>query len=475
MTVINGNAQVSVVNTDPLTRAIARVAELKINPDIATPPAADLLSDTFATLYSGSEVIDNPDPSRAVNKTLLQWVKNNSEWDNMIEVTRGSLPGSIASSEIMHGVLMSDKTLESALKEQEQADKLKQEQEQEQEQADNESDPTLKQNLQNKADKTGELSAAAAARGVAQLEKINPTLKQAIAGQAVKSASDAAEKIDSFCHSWGIDPGSATPAESSEIIKYANDNNKKINDIARVAGRMQGIGSRVSNDRINGSLITRASYTRELSRIFPGEIALLRPDSPPLIRARKIAEFADHGLLGYIDSREKLERGSFICAIDNSGSMRGNNEIIARGLGLGLGRVAIAESRVARLFLFDSRPFADIAVNTDYKKLIEFAGISASGGTSFDLMLDHCIELLRAPDINPAECDLIVISDGECNISPDIYNRISAILTESAVRLWYLCLGYSGKDDPGSLGSLAYKIIEFDDSTAESIAAAIAN
>jgi len=101
---------------------VGSMVEVKLDRPPHSEAEADLVGDTFQTLYQSSPVLEeNPPPSRAVNKALIEWMTKSAEYEPTKAVTQFSIPGSMLSTPIIWAGLTNDETIQDALKQQEQA------------------------------------------------------------------------------------------------------------------------------------------------------------------------------------------------------------------------------------------------------------------------------------------------------------------------------------------------------------------
>ena len=384
-------------------RALGRLTTLSLPSDPEGDPQADLAGDAFFAMYKNAPAFrDEVAPERSVNKTLIDWAQQTQGWEASRANTISNLPAALAASELLWQSLTADDTLKAALEKQRQADEAAQKARADEAAAEGlraagrDADADKVQALANKRQAEAEQLAQEAAEALDDT-KTGGMGHAAVAG-AVKKAGEKAKETAGLMAGWGMGPGSDVRMDPTAALEFIRTNNAKLKRIAELAGRMRGVALQARRERVvHGAIPAAAGLTQDLTRVFPSELAFIRPDAPAMLRAQKIAQFAEGGLLGWRLRGDADKRGPFVAAVDVSGSMRkGGREIVAKAVALGVAQAAKAEGRPYILFTFGSHmdPVCVCASSQDWKAHLEWASYSRGGGTCFDSAITEIMERL---------------------------------------------------------------------------------
>lgn len=200
----------------------------------------------------------------------------------------------------------------------------------------------------------------------------------------------------------------------------------------------------------------------DISRMIPAEAATLgHPVLKYLWHARRI----EHALLTYrvqgvmaerVSSESDVmteverpkpspqaERGPIIVCLDTSGSMHGEPEIVAKAIVLEALRVAHAEKRACYLYSFsgpgDVAEFELQLSEAGLAGLLDFLACSFHGGTDVTEPLRRAHDRLKESAWQRA--DLLLVSDGEFSIPPEIQNLMQPSRNLQKLRVHGLLVG----------------------------------
>jgi len=177
-----------------------------------------------------------------------------------------------------------------------------------------------------------------------------------------------------------------------------------------------------------------------VAKAFPIEMALAATEQGRALFAlkhhQKTLMCKDH------EARVKeLDKGPVIMYIDVSGSMEGESELWSKALACVVAEQCKAEKRDVAIHLFDSRITKSVhlkATDQGNKKLIDFVlGWRTGGGTSFYSVVYHALD--RSSSIKNA--DILMITDGQSNLSDDIAKRLDSLKTSQGVQWNSFCIG----------------------------------
>jgi uncharacterized protein with von Willebrand factor type A (vWA) domain len=188
----------------------------------------------------------------------------------------------------------------------------------------------------------------------------------------------------------------------------------------------------------------------DLDNLLPEEIAeFMDPDTEVLF----LDKFSNKNLLQYdAVSKEPEGRGDVVCVMDESGSMvdckvdYDNDSIrridVARSILFGLACVAKKSNRRLRLIRFDGGAIETTFNSMEEVMMFALEGNVKNGGTSYDNMLTKVMEVMT--EERKKKSDVILISDGEACIDPDILKKYTELKQELSFKCVSLMIGDYG-------------------------------
>jgi len=213
-------------------------------------------------------------------------------------------------------------------------------------------------------------------------------------------------------------------------------------ELAKLYGRLREQAAALQAQQIDRVVLPRGiTLGDDLLNQLPAEYAFLDDLDLELLW---LSRYVDKSLMVYerqTVSKRKLARGDAVVLVDESGSMSGERVQLAKAFAL-LVKQTIEQdaSRSCHLASFSTEihPAHDILL---------WASQQLGGGTSFDMALQYALQVLAERE----NADLVVVTDGEDNVSPDI---AEAILRNKQERGWRLFVVYID-NAPRSLAGLA--------------------
>lgn len=484
---VNALPERSTLKLTPGQRALGKLAHLPLSQEPEGAAQADLAGDAFWELYATEpQVVADVPAERAVNRALLDWMKETHGFEASRSSTQANMPAAITAGALMWDLLTTDEALQEALKQQEEADQQQQRADKFQAQADALETAaqamgvsagagelrTKAADLQQQANAAQQAVDDATARAVASVQQAQGSAYQdaKIASYARQAANKAQETAKAVA-GWGMGPGSSVQTDPRQALEFLKANSGKMQRIAQLAGRLRGFALDARRTRVVPSGVPAVvGMTQDITRVLPTELFLLRPDVPAVVRLNRVGQLLDGGLPGYIPQSSGEARGPFVAAVDVSPSMHGGREIAAKGIALGLAQTARQDGRDYTLYAFSSDP-RTIAVchsRQDWRAHIAWAGDSQRGGTDFDMALNKAIEELEALDAERADC--LFISDGEAGILPATAARWKAFAERTGARLFYVPVGRGGMIDIELLADRTIEVGELDDASSQAVA-----
>jgi hypothetical protein len=283
---------------------------------------------------------------------------------------------------------------------------------------------------------------------------------------AIGQGVEMGEKVGQFLRMWGVDEGDGMMM-SYDQIKLVMDglSSTGVGALTALIGRVHGIASATMRGRFPAQIhVDQAGYTKSIMDMHPAERFKLTDFYPA--RQQAIEDWMKHGLGGVTKTTQAAREGSFICMVDESGSMEheeqgGSREVIAKALALGLARAARENGQEFVLGGFGSQgELTDlIDSRTELNKLLEWATFFFNGGTSFDFALTTMMDIVDGLiEEDKYKSDLLLITDGECSIREEVANRLYDMKQAYGVRLFSLVIGSTGG---AALQDVADEMLEF--------------
>lgn len=453
----------STISLEARDRAFGRYIDLELQ-DVEAPPelissqaANDLASDMFWEYFENTPQpleTEQIRPDRMVNRMLVDWLKKSPSWDGSRMPCISSAAASVAAAGLMYQALMSNKAVQEALKRQKEIEEAEKdseeagnEAEQKEEQGDQEGAAQARKR-QKDAKKRSQKAQGAAQE---QMDKIdNSNLQKAARARAISKAGERGEDVRSFMTGWGQDPAEVHQESIHDIIDLLKKMTKTdVFSLTRLMGRAKEIGiSSKANKSKRGLVVVEDGYTQNLVNIFPSEIAMLRPDSHPLLRAKATGEFADRGLLGMVEGIEEIKSGRLIFAVDESGSMNGDRIVTAKALALGMCQAALENGQSYEVFGFSWQGECPTVNSTQgWQEHLAWCNKFIGGGTDFDSALKLAMEKVEKSGEEASNADIVFITDGEAGVSEDTKKKYLELKKKFGTRLIYLFVGSEGLDD----------------------------
>lgn len=276
------------------------------------------------------------------------------------------------------------------------------------------------------------------------LQQSGSTLRKAIR-QSARAAAQKAEETQETVISWGLDTGAFVNVPPQERITLAElFSTPRFRKLGELIGRLRNLGLSKQREHLRHLSDEIHSITRgdDLARLLPVELAALLHPARRLDFGRRLIE---RQLMEYaLKPRHKDKRGPIIVMIDRSGSMTGYPGEWAAAVGLALLDIARRQRRdfAACYFDTDVDPVFRFPRNTEpsAKDIIAFASVQGGGGTSFEAPLTWALDLqAEADDFKKA--DIVMISDGECEVSDAFLAQLLAAKKARGVRIFSVLIG----------------------------------
>jgi uncharacterized protein with von Willebrand factor type A (vWA) domain len=299
-----------------------------------------------------------------------------------------------------------------------------------------ESKQAQKQALQKKIDELKDAAERAAKVSEARLnqkarmfeDQLRHSDKNELKRMQLRSAQ-LAEEIDRVAqdsHDFSLEFGQGGRLSAGERLELGRRlaRNRKLGELARLVGRFKQDARAIRRKTLDRGVTEAYDIERgsDLGRLIPSELLALHH---PQLRADFHRRLLEGEVLQYrLREDEQKGKGPMVVCIDVSSSMQGDKELWAKAVSLTLMDIARRQRRLFRAVLFSSGPESlkviDLNRERRYQpelpKVIELAEYFPGGGTDFQAPIDAAIELIADKKLKRG--DIIVITDGECQVSP---------------------------------------------------------
>lgn len=290
--------------------------------------------------------------------------------------------------------------------------------------------------------------------------------------QAVSSAAEKAEEVQTILGAWSDAPGDMRKTGANEALLERVRASDTLRDISRYLGRFREI---FAQGRRNGYAYGRGEkYTLELgndlSRALTSELAMLAlPETLPLF-LRKYQS----GQIKQYRRREPIfkGRGDIICCLDESGSTSGELAAWGKAVAMVLLEIAQSEGRKFALVHFSGpgRFQSDVFLpgQTSIEDKLRAAETFLDGGTDFKTPLSEAVRLMREDGFENA--DIVFITDGECELPESCVEELHAAQAELRFTVTGVLLDQGNAGMEFSLRSFCQSIYRTSELTGNQIA-----
>lgn len=470
---------VGVVKTTPMDRALGRsiiiddhVVLADQNPSLkifgVLPIFRDLLGDAFFSYYlNDPEFVDRDDllPEYRISQMLLAWMSEQPDSQSAKLLTTSSAPASVAAAMFAWRAMMSDEAFEAIrnairdleemrreINEQRAQEKAEDdyderhsrsnespEEEPEPEEQDGGGQSEQQSGGQQEQEQQG--SGSQPQRKSEQMQEeyenkaksveksIENMMDNPIANgamrQTARDSRDKMEKLAAVAKAWGLEIGDMGVVDMTAILALYEQNSRFIDRLSDLIGRSE-VTSVSALERVRETYVgtpSKISLTQDLSKVLPFESLLLSEMSPHIIRTQQVIDWANQGLLGWIDESEGKTQGSFVAYVDGSGSMEGDRILTAKAIAFGLAKTLHDDSLEQRTYVIktfgsEDDGFIEIDETSNMEEIARWSSMFFNGGTEFDYCFSDCLKVMETLEKREIlGTDLIFMTDGESQLS----------------------------------------------------------
>ena len=272
------------------------------------------------------------------------------------------------------------------------------------------------------------------AQQVAERLREMPARARAALPVAAAGLARQLEEAGRESESWGTGLGAGGRTSPGRKIELGRRlaTNPKLRKLAAAVGRMreQALALRRSPFERASEEVFEVRLGSDLERLLPPELLALHH---PLLRRDFARRLVEGRLLSYsLRGADQRGRGPMIVCLDGSGSMAGDKEIWSKAVALTLLEIARRQRRLFRFICFSSAdtPLFTLDLNPRERhevqedRALDVAEYFPGGGTDFETPLSAALACLRAARYRRG--DVVLITDGECQVGPEWLARFKA-------------------------------------------------
>lgn len=285
--------------------------------------------------------------------------------------------------------------------------------------------------------------------------------------EQLETAESDAEEFTLAMAAWGADPGSPLELSLDERLRLfhrftADDKLRRATDLLGRA-RTRAAGKHRSRTAPAPRQFESVELGNNLTAILPSELIYL---AEPAAQPEFYRRYATEELMQRRYQMEgNPERGPLVVLVDESASMDGEREMIAKSLALALVGIATVDGRAAAVIEFASVGEQRITHfapgQAKLPEVVEVLAHHFGGGTDFDAPLGMALDIIEN-DPRYETADIVIITDAEAPLHPETAARL-IVARDAGARLHALCVGVGD----GPFRDLAYRTWPLADLAAE--------
>jgi uncharacterized protein with von Willebrand factor type A (vWA) domain len=251
---------------------------------------------------------------------------------------------------------------------------------------------------------------------------------------------DAAQLAEDLARmGWGTEAGAFVRKAADGLVRARTL--QAVKQVAAWFGRLRELWG-IAKTRVprRGPRVAGVTRGSDLLRMLPQEHLRL---SIPGLDMLWALDYARRRLLQYrrAGAQHKASRGPVIVLVDESGSMQGEPAAYAKAFAFLLRLEAKADGRACHLVSFSYRPqdMHELPDDATAQEAAEWAARFVGGGTDWVPPLSRALELLRDPAY--ARADVVMLTDGICEIPVEKAEQIRSVLVSREARLFCFLFG----------------------------------
>lgn len=283
-------------------------------------------------------------------------------------------------------------------------------------------------------------------------------VRQAVRSAAQAGAQEAQETAETLA-GWGLSPGDLRTVPLGDRLTLVERlRTPNMRRLADMVGRFRNLARARQKQKVRLQRDEAHSITQgaDLARVLPAELAALRH---PLRRLDFYRRLTERQVLQYdLQAREPQGRGPIIALVDVSGSMNGQPLDWAVSTALALLDTATRQKRRFAVAFFDTEIKREVQFEPgerNAQKILDVATMGVAGGTDYVPALTRAMELIQ--DARYSRADVVMISDGACQLPDDFRASLLAAKEQLEFRVWSVLIG---RDPYGELARWSDQVWE---------------
>ena len=283
--------------------------------------------------------------------------------------------------------------------------------------------------------------------------------------KATKKAGDQLIEAGQALDSFGLGEAELTkvPLDERKALIDRLLNNPKLKEIAELVGRLDRILTTTKMSRVKHGQeeIVDITLSNDLARLTPRELVMM--DEAPEDFARR---FANRELITYsLEGQEPVGKGPMVILIDKSASMRGDRDNWATAITFSLMMQAHRDKRDIYYCAFNTRVMRSEryeAGQYNFEDLMKLTEIGPSGGTSFEVAIEHALEACKA-DIKLREADVVFVTDGTDSIQQRWIDSVNEQKKKQKINIFTILINEYANADDHDLNKISTKVYGIED------------
>jgi uncharacterized protein with von Willebrand factor type A (vWA) domain len=260
--------------------------------------------------------------------------------------------------------------------------------------------------------------------------------------QAAQETMDVKDGVKSLLNGFQAGTGELKNVPLKDQITLAEklSHNKKLQEIAKWAGRMKVIAQRKQRSK-HKEAIDRSGVRQgnTIEQLLPVELATY---ASPLTKMDFMRRYVEGQTLQYdTKGKEQLGKGPIVLCLDQSGSMR-DQDNVSKGFALALMSIARKQRRDFAIIPFSysaTEPIIYEKGKSTVQDMLKLATTFLDGGTDFQSPLSKAATVIRKSRFDKA--DIIFVTDGDASLSSSFVSDWQQLKEKRGFRVLSLILG----------------------------------
>ena len=259
--------------------------------------------------------------------------------------------------------------------------------------------------------------------------------------KAISKSQEISSSLEEISNAWGLNSEEmkAVPFKERMDIAARLMNNNKFKKLTDLIGKFKNIMSadRATHESGGYTEIVDTGLGDDIPRLVPSEFFKFSKQKTLFYK-----DFLEKKLLNYsLVGIENLGKGPLIVCQDKSASMEGNPDRWATAVSMALSELAAKQNRAFGAIYFDTEIlktyFWSKGKAPTPQEKIDMASNSTAGGTDFFTAFNAAFEM-KSYEKTLKTSDIVIITDGECNLTDDQVDSIFKMKKEANTRIYWI-------------------------------------